>query len=143
MNYGTLYCGQTLGAAMAEAILHDEIPVNGAFSIRAEEVEKRFLVTCDDATGQGPLRMEDLTGASLKRLGDDNNLSAETPDTVTQEWGAAVHAHRENVDGLIFVSRNLNHQKIVVVFDRAKTRLISRHTLVATHRARELPVCAA
>jgi len=68
-KYGTLYCGQTLDAAMAETILHDEIPVDGAFPIRAEEFEKRFLVTYDGATGQGDLRMADLTGASLKRLG--------------------------------------------------------------------------
>jgi hypothetical protein len=122
-KYGTLYCGQTLDAAMAETILHDEIPVDGAFPIRAEEFEKRFLVTYDGATGQGDLRMADLTGASLKRLGGDNNLSAETPYTVTQEWGAAVHAHPENVDGLIFVSKNLNDQKIVVVFDRAKNKI--------------------
>ncbi|MBT2336449.1 RES family NAD+ phosphorylase [Variovorax paradoxus] len=85
-KYGTCYCGQTLDAAMAETILHDEIPVNGAFPIREEEFEKRFLVTYDEVPSEGALRLADLTGANLKRLGGDNNLSAETPYTVTQKW---------------------------------------------------------
>ncbi|WP_353621949.1 hypothetical protein [Variovorax saccharolyticus] len=71
---------------------------------------------------EGALRLADLTGANLKRLGGDNNLSAETPYTVTQQWGVAVHGHPAKVDGLIFVSKNLNDEKIVVVFDRAKAK---------------------
>lgn len=119
-KFGTCYCGQTLAATIAETILHDEIPVGGAFRIREEEFEKRFLVTYD---GGHPLRLADLTGASLKRLGGDNNLSAETPYTVTQQWGAAVHGHPERVDGLLFVSKNLNDQQVVVVFDRARRKM--------------------
>ena len=122
-KYGTCYCGQTLDAAIAETILHDEMPVDGTSSIRQEEFEKRFLVTYADVPSEGALRLADLTGANLKRLGGDNNLSAETPYGVTQLWGVAVHSHPANVDGLMFVSKNLNDEKIVVVFDRARAKL--------------------
>jgi hypothetical protein len=35
-------------------------------------------------------------------------------------WSMAVHAHPQNVDGIYFVSRQLNDRRAVVVFDRAK-----------------------
>lgn len=66
------------------------------------------------------LRLADLTGPHLKRLGGDNSLSADYPYTVTQQWSAAVHAHSLGVDGLLFISRQLNDKKALVVFDRAR-----------------------
>ena len=78
-RFGTCYCGQTLDAAMAETILHDEIPVGGSFRIREEELETRFLVTYSGDAAGNHLQLADLTGANLKRLGGDNSLSAETP----------------------------------------------------------------
>lgn len=38
---------------------------------------------------------------------------------MTQKWGAAVNAHPANVDGFIFVSKQLNDKRALVVVDRA------------------------
>lgn len=121
-RFGTCYCGQHLDTAIAETVLHDEIPEKGQFKIRQEDIDARYLVTFAEGADNGVLRLADLTGAHLKRLGGDNSLSAEYPYDVTQQWGAAVHAHPANVDGFLFVSRQLNNKRAVVVFDRAGSK---------------------
>lgn len=118
-GFGTCYCGQHLDTAIAETVLHDEVPEKGQFKIRQEDIDARYLVTFAEGAGKGELRLADLTGAHLKRLGGDNSLSAECPYDTTQQWAAAVHAHPANVDGFLFVSRQLNNKRAAVVFDRA------------------------
>lgn len=121
-RFGTCYCGQQLDTAIAETVLHDEVPEKGRFRIRQEDIDARYLVTFAAGEDNGMLRLADLTGPHLKRLGGDNSLSAEHPYEVSQQWGAAVHAHPENVDGFLYVSKQLNDKKAVVVFDRAQKK---------------------
>lgn len=121
-HFGTCYCGQQLDTAIAETVLHDEVPEKGQFKIRQEDIDARYLVTFAAGTDNGMLKLADFTGQHLKRIGGDNNLSAEYPYDVTQQWGAAVNAHSANVDGFIFVSKQLNDKRAVVVFDRAKAK---------------------
>ncbi|USJ00822.1 RES family NAD+ phosphorylase [Xanthomonas prunicola] len=121
-RFGTCYCGQQLDTALAETVLHDELPENGQFRIRNEDIENRYLVTFAEGSDDGILRLADLTGANLKRLGGDNTLSAENPYDVPQKWGAAVYAHSEKVDGFIYISKQLNDKKAVVIFDRAQKK---------------------
>jgi hypothetical protein len=119
-RFGTCYCGRQLDTAIAETVLHDEVPEKGRFRIRQEDIEARYLVTFAAGDDDGVLRLADLTGPHLKRLGGDNSLSAEQPYDVPQTWSAAVHAHPAKVDGFLYVSRQLNDKKAVVVFDRAR-----------------------
>lgn len=121
-GFGTCYCGQQLDTAIAETVLHDELPEKGQFKIRQEDIEARNLVTFAAGEDNGVLRLADLTGSHLKRLGGDNALSADHPYDVSQQWGAAVHAHPENVDGFLFVSKQLNNKQAAVVFDRAQKK---------------------
>jgi hypothetical protein len=121
-RFGTCYCGQQLDTAIAETVLHDEVPEKGLFKIRQEDIDARYLVTFSAGADHGMLKLADLTGQHLKRMGGDNSLSAEYPYDVTQKWGAAVNAHPANVDGFIFVSRQLNSKRAIVVFDRAKAK---------------------
>ncbi len=121
-RFGTCYCGRQLDTAIAEALLHDELPEKGLFKVRQEEFDERFLVTFAAGHDKGMLHLADLTGSNLKRLGGDHSLSAEHPYDVTQQWGAAVNAHPAHVDGFLFVSRQLNNKQAVVVFDRAQKK---------------------
>ena len=121
-HFGTCYCGQHLDTAIAETVLHDEVPQNAQFKIRHEDMEARYLVSFEAGTDNGILKLADLTGPHLKRIGGDNSLSAEYPYDTTQQWSAAVHAHGANVDGFLFVSNQLNNKRAVVVFDRAKAK---------------------
>lgn len=121
-RFGTCYCGRQLDTAIAETVLHDEIPEKGRFKIRQEDIDARYLVTCAAGADNGMLKFADLTGPHLKRLGGDNSLSAEHPYGVSQQWGAAVQAHPANVDGFVYVSKQLNDKKAVVEFDRAQKK---------------------
>jgi hypothetical protein len=75
--FGTCYCGQDLDTAIAETILHDELPDHGQFKIHQDEFSTRYLVRF---TG-GILKLADLRGGDLKKLGGDNSLSAGSPTT--------------------------------------------------------------
>jgi len=121
--YGTCYCGLDLDTAVAESILHDELPKNGIFEIARSELSTKFLSKFAPAMSKGVLTVAELTGHNLKRLGGDNSISSEYPYDMTQLWSAAVHAHPAGVDGIMFVSRQLNTKKAVVVFDRAASEI--------------------
>lgn len=41
----------------------------------------------------------------------------------TKRWSAAIHAHADNVDGFLYMSRHKNDEKAVVLFDRARAKL--------------------
>ncbi len=114
-RFGTCYFGLTLGTAFSETVLHDEMPVRGRFRIAVDVLESRVVV---QFAGK-PVRLADLTGASLKTLGADGSLSTIVPYDVPQRWSFAVHRHPENVDDILYMSRHLNTQKAVVLFDRA------------------------
>lgn len=121
--YGTCYCGLDLDTAVAESILHDELPNKGVFDIARSELSTKFLSRFAPASTDGVLTVADLTGHNLKRLGGDNSISSEHPYDTTQLWSAAVHAHPAGVDGIMFVSRQLNTKKAVVIFDRAASKI--------------------
>ncbi|MBC7601332.1 MAG: RES family NAD+ phosphorylase [Ramlibacter sp.] len=120
--YGTCYCGLDL-TAVAETLLHDQLPENGVFDVACSQFTDKHIVRFTPAAVGGMLTLADLTGYSLKRLGGDNSISSEYPYDTPQLWSMAVHAHPNRVDGIVFVSRQLNTKKAVVVFDRAGAKL--------------------
>ncbi|MGF6634078.1 RES family NAD+ phosphorylase [Paraburkholderia sp. MM6662-R1] len=119
--YGTSYMGFTLHCAFAETVLHNEVadPVNG-FLIPSYELGRRFVITFDGSS----VVLAKLCGIPLKRLGGDGSLSTVLPYDVPQAWGQAVYAHPKKVDGILYVSRHLNTEQAVVLFeDRAKSKV--------------------
>jgi len=121
-GYGACYCGEHLDTAIAETVLHDELPDKGVFKVHEDEFNQRFLVEFTVGIDTKSLRLANLTGAGLKRLGGNNALSAVYPYDITQQWSAAIHAHPDQVDGIYFVSKQLNNRNAVVVFDRARNK---------------------
>lgn len=115
-RFGTCYCGFDLETAIAETILHDELPVRGAFRLSASDFSARFLVRFEH---REVLTVADLTGVSLKRLGGTGALSTMLPYDLPQAWSSAIHAHPQNVDGILYMSRHLNDRAAVVIFSRA------------------------
>ena len=120
-RFGTCYLGLSLEVAIAETVLHDLMPVRGRFKVAATELASRQVVRFKGET----LKLVDLTGASLKALVGSSHISTITPYDIPQKWAAALHAHPANVDGILFMSRQLNDQKAVVVFSRAGHKLKS------------------
>ena len=120
-RFGTHYAGLSLRVAFAETILHDEEPAGGRFQIAGAVVSSRYVVEFEGEA----LRIADLTGVALKRAGIDPSLTTVTDYRLPQRWSVAVHRHREAVDGILYMSRHVNTDKAVVMFDRARPKLTS------------------
>ncbi|MGJ7916197.1 RES family NAD+ phosphorylase [Massilia sp. LXY-6] len=118
-EFGVCYLGTSLELAMAESILHDEIPVNGAFTITRTQIEGRFALYF----GGLPLHLLDLTGPLLKRLGGNAGLAGTTDYRLTQQWARAVYDNPAGYDGFLYMSRHLNTKRAVALFDRAKSKI--------------------
>jgi hypothetical protein len=118
-RFGTCYLGTSLEVAIAETILHDELPARGQFEVAAQELQDRFCVRFVGA----PLKLVDLTGAALKTLIGSSEISTTGAFDATQRWSNALHRHAVNADGLVYMSRHVNSERAVVVFDRAAAKL--------------------
>ena len=118
-RYGTCYLGTSLAVALAETLLHDLEPVAGEFIVPVDTLAARYVLRFQ---GQ-PLIVADLTGAALKRLGGHAELSGTSSYKKTKRWSAAIHAHADQVDGFLYMSRHKNDEKAVVLFDRGRAKL--------------------
>ena len=124
--FGTCYVGFDLATAVAETVLHDELPLVGRFGVSQRDFEARRIVRFPIA---GMLVVADFTGAVLKTTVGDSSLTTIFPYDLPQLWAAAVHAHPQkdkngsSVDGMLYVSRQLNNRKAIVIFERAKPKL--------------------
>lgn len=119
-RFGTCYFGFDLETAIAETVLHDELPVDGKFSVAYSDFASRQLVRF--RAGES-LVLANLAGAPLKVLGADGSLSTIMPYRLPQLWSMAIHRHPQNVDGILYVSRHLNDRMAAVVFERADAKL--------------------
>jgi hypothetical protein len=117
--YGTCYLGLSLEVAIAETVLHDEMPVKGRFEVAATEIESRYCVRFKG----NPLVLIDLTGTALKSLVGSSAISTIVPYDVSQRWSRALERHPVCADGLLYMSRHVNSERAVVVFDRARGKL--------------------
>jgi hypothetical protein len=121
-KFGTCYTGATLECAFAETVLHNRVAVSGGFIVPQEEVTQRFVVSFEDAA----LEIAVLLGEHLKTLGGDGELSTITPYTLPRQWSLAIHEHPAKVDGIAYMSKHINNQWAVVLFDRAKKKLVAK-----------------
>jgi len=102
--------------AIAETVFHD-VPVRGAARVVLESrLTTLSIVTLMPARD---LRLVELLGFGLRRLevrADDltSTESADYPATV--QWAKAFHAAFADVDGLVWMSRQFNAAKAVVLF---------------------------
>ncbi|MDB5822976.1 MAG: hypothetical protein JWR21_1680 [Herminiimonas sp.] len=135
MRYGTCYFGCTLSVAICETLLHDRLPVSGGFIVESSVIKSRFVLQFE-ASGGGSLKLADLTGAALKRMGGNALLSGSASYSTSKKWSAKVYAHPDAVDGLVYMSRQKNDDKAVVLFDRACDKLkMTRATPLHSHPA--------
>ncbi len=70
-----------------------------------------------------PCAVLDLTGATLKRLSGHADLAGTATYAVTQQWSLAVFNNSLNFDSFVYMSRHLNTERALILFDRAATRL--------------------
>jgi hypothetical protein len=63
--------------------------------------------------------LADLTGAALKSLGLNNDISASTDYTTSQAWAQAIHGAGTRWDGVRYVSRQMNKGFAYAIFERS------------------------
>lgn len=118
-GYAVCYLGTHLDVAIAESILHDEEPVDGAFRLTSAQIDGRYALYFSGRR----LHLLDLSGALLKRLGGSADLAGTTDYGLTQAWSQAVYANPARDDGFLYMSRHLNTRRALALFDRAAGKI--------------------
>jgi hypothetical protein len=77
------------------------------------------------------LVLADLTGAALKALGLNNDISASADDTASQDWARAIHGASPRWDGIRYVSWQMNKGFVYAIFERSGMRKLRAEKLKA------------
>ncbi|MEC5163287.1 MULTISPECIES: RES domain-containing protein [unclassified Janthinobacterium] len=73
----------------------------------------------------------ELTGATLKRLSGHADLAGTASYAITQQWSLSIFDNPLNFDGFVYMSRHLNTERAVILFDRAAARLHAKPSVLA------------
>jgi hypothetical protein len=90
--FGTCYTASTIEVAFAESVIHEcGRFVRGSYEVPAAELTERSVVrfSCER---RKTLVLADLTGAALKSLGLNNDISASADHAASQAWARATIA---------------------------------------------------
>lgn len=115
-----LYGASDFDGAVFETVFHD-VPVKGAKRVPHAKLLHRLVVALIPGRD---LTLVNLTSEGLRRLELTRTELIDSdarsyPDTAA--WARALHAHSENIDGLLWVSRQRDTSRAVVLFgDRVK-----------------------
>ena len=117
--FGTCYTASTIEVAFAESIIHEcGRFVRGCYEVPAAELTERSVVRFACARRK-TLVLADLTGAALKALGLNNDISASADYTASQAWALAIHGANPRWDGIRYVSRQMNKGFAYAIFERS------------------------
>ena len=117
--FGTCYAASSVEVAFAESVIHESGRfVAGANEVPASELTGRSLVRFR-CVRRKTLVLADLTGAALKSLGLNNDISASSDYTASQAWAKAIHDASPRWDGIRYVSRQMNKGFAYAIFERS------------------------
>ncbi|MGA0603882.1 RES family NAD+ phosphorylase [Caulobacter sp. KR2-114] len=126
-RFGVLYLGSSLRVCFLEAVLRDERDgVVGDYLMDERELDSRLYAEIEVAT---ELKLLDLRNGHSIRMGIPTDVVRGSKQGLARRWSVAVHAHPEQVDGLIYPSR-LNGETNLALYDRAILKLTSTRTTV-------------
>ena len=129
-EFGVMYCAFSLEVCFAETLLRTrayQTPADEPTLIDESELRARGIAWLDDPAGEH-LALADLTGSGLVRLHVDGSISTTARYTVPRQWSLALWQHPMRVDGIRYVSRFMNSQLAVALFDHCEDRLVVHHT---------------
>ena len=131
-RFGVLYCGDGSETAFAESVLHSGSDKwdrrIGAYVLSESELMARYLVTYAHPC-KTELLLADLTGAGLKALGLNNDVSSSMDYRFTQSLSEALHEHDVALDGIRYISRQNNSNCCYAIFQRSGVQLGSQAEL--------------
>jgi len=129
--FGTCYTASSIEVAFAESVIHESGRfAGGTYEVPATELTERSVVRfiCER---RKTLVLADLTGAALKALGLNNDISASADYTTSQAWARAIHDANPRWDGIRYVSRQMNKGFVYAVFERAGLHMLRAEELKA------------
>ncbi len=118
-EFGACYTAASIEVAFAESVIHESGRfVDGAYEVPSAELTERSVVrfACDR---RKTLVLADLTGAALKALGLNNDISALADYSVSQAWAQAIHDADPRWQGIRYVSRQMNKGFAYAIFERS------------------------
>jgi hypothetical protein len=120
-QYRTLYLGESFAGAFVETLLRvPRLPY-----VQRAELEERSASRLDN---EAVLRLVDLRGPGLSKIGVDNSLTTCTYD-VSGQWALALWQHKDQPDGLLYRSRHDPHHTCAAIFDREHCHFSIQETL--------------
>ena len=129
--FGTCYAASTIEVAFAESVIHEcGRFVGRSYEVASAELTERSVVrfACER---RKTLVLADLTGAALKALGLNNDISASADYTTCQAWAKAIYGASQRWDGIRYVSRQMNKGFAYAIFERSGLRKLRAEKLKA------------
>jgi hypothetical protein len=111
-EFGVLYVAKDERGAFIETFGH----ATGVRLVDHREIAARGLVRI---VPRRPLRLVNLTGAGLARLGADARLTAGESYDPPHRWARAIHDHPTQPDGIVYTARHDPSRLCAGIFDRA------------------------
>lgn len=133
-TFGTCYTASTIEVAFAESVIHEcGRFVRGRYEVPVAELTERSVVrfVCER---RKTLLLADMTGAALKSLGLNNDISSSADYSASQAWARAIHGASPRWDGIRYISRQMNKGVAYAIFERSWLRKLRADKL----KAREL-----
>jgi hypothetical protein len=131
--FGTCYAASSIEVAFAESVIHEcGRFVGGRYEVPVAELTERSVVrfVCEQ---RKTLVLADLTGAALKSLGLNNDISASADYTTSQAWAQAIHGASPRWDGIRYVSRQMNKGFAYAIFERSGLSKLRTEKLKLRH----------
>ncbi len=111
-EFGVLYVADDFHGAFIETFGRE----TGIRTVMRKELQLRHL--CLVSTSR-PLRLVDLTGEGLARIGADAALTNGLNYKLAHRWALAIHEHPATVDGILYRARHDPARPCVAIFERA------------------------
>jgi hypothetical protein len=111
-EFGVLYMAADAHGAFIETFGHE----TGARFVTATELAQRGLAVVTPAR---TLRLVDLRGNGLARMGADAALASGLDYHLARRWALAIHDHPRRPDGILYRARHDPGRMCAAIFDRA------------------------
>ncbi|MYM92668.1 RES family NAD+ phosphorylase [Duganella vulcania] len=131
--FGVTYAAFTIDVAFSETILHQKgCFIDNQWMINESNVMERSVVTYT-RPGNQSLKIAELTGKSLKAIGLNNDICSSDDYTTSMAISSALHAQLHDVDGILYVSRQMNTDLAVALFERSNVQVDGNATKFIDH----------
>jgi hypothetical protein len=114
-EFGVLYLARDAHGAFIETFGHDT--GRTPFVTEAELRSRELSVV----RASRPLRLVDLRGHGLARMGADAALTSGPDYDLVRRWALALHEHPRKPDGILYRARHDPGRSCAAIFDRAST----------------------